>query len=29
MKRSRVRNTFLNTESDIDRKAYNKQSNFV
>ena len=28
MKRSRVRNKFLNTKSDIDRKAYNKQRNF-
>ena len=27
MKRSRLRNKFLNTKSDIDRKAYNKQSN--
>ena len=27
MKRSRLRNKFLNTESDIDRKAYNKQRN--
>ena len=27
MKRSQLRNTFLNTKSDIDRKAYNKQSN--
>ena len=27
MKRSRLRNTFLNTKSDIDRKAYNKQRN--
>ena len=25
MKRSRLRNKFLNTKSDIDRKAYNKQ----
>ena len=28
MKRSRLRNKFLNTKSDIDRKAYNKQRNF-
>ena len=27
MKRSRLRNKFLNTKSDIDRKAFNKQSN--
>ena len=27
MKRSRLRNKFLNTKSDIGRKAYNKQSN--
>ena len=27
MKRSRLRNKFLNTKSDIDRKAYNKQHN--
>ena len=27
MKRSRLRNRFLNTESDIDRRAYNKQRN--
>ena len=27
MKRSRLRNKFLNTKSDIDRKAYNKQRN--
>ena len=27
MKRSRLRNKLLNTKSDIDRKAYNKQSN--
>ena len=25
MKRSRLRNKFLNTRSDLDRKAYNKQ----
>ena len=25
MKRSRLRNKFLKTKSDIDRKAYNKQ----
>ena len=29
MKRSRSRNKFLNTKSDIDRKAYNKQHNYV
>ena len=28
-KRSRLRNTFLNTKSDLDRKAYNKQGNYV
>ena len=27
LKRSRFRNKFLNTKSDIDRKAYNKQCN--
>ena len=27
MKRSRLRNKFLNTKSDIDKKAYNKQRN--
>ena len=27
MKRSRLRNKFLNTKSDTDRKAYNKQRN--
>ena len=27
MKRSRLRNKFLNIKSDIDRKAYNKQHN--
>ena len=27
MQRSRLRNKFLNTKSDIDRKAYNKQRN--
>ena len=27
MKRSRLRNKFLNTKSDSDRKAYNKQHN--
>ena len=27
MKRSRLRNKILNTKSDIDRKAYNKQRN--
>ena len=29
MKRSRLRNKFLNTKSDTDRKAYNKQRNCV
>ena len=29
MKRSRLRNKFLNTKSDLDRKAYNKQINYV
>ena len=29
MKRSRLRNKFLNTKSDTDRKAYNKQRNYV
>ena len=29
MKRSRLRNKFLNTKRDIDRKAYNKQRNYV
>ena len=29
MKRSRLRNKFLNTRSGIDRKAYNKQRNYV
>ena len=28
MKRSRLRNKFLNTKSDIDRKEYNKQRNY-
>ena len=28
MKRSRLRNKFLNTKSDIDRRAYNKQSKY-
>ena len=28
-KRPRLRNKFLNTKSDIDRKDYNKQCNFV
>ena len=27
MKRSRLRSKFLNTKSDLDRKAYNKQKN--
>ena len=29
MKRSRLRNKFLKTRSDLDRKAYNKQRNYV
>ena len=29
MKRSHLRNKFLNTKSDTDRKAYNKQCNYV
>ena len=29
MKRLRLRNKFFNTKSDIDRKAYNKQRNYV
>ena len=29
MKRSRLRNKFLNTKSDIDRKTYNKQRSYV
>ena len=29
MKRLRLRNKFLNTKIDIDRKAYNKQRNYV
>ena len=29
MKRSCLRNKFLNTKSDADRKAYNKQRNYV
>ena len=29
MKRPRLRNKFLSTKSDIDRKAYNKQRNYV
>ena len=29
MKRSRLRNKFLNTKSDLDRKAYNKQRNYM
>ena len=29
MKRSRLRNKFLNTKSDIDRKAYNEQRNML
>ena len=29
MKKSRLRNKFLNTKSNIDRKAYHKQHNYV
>ena len=29
MKRSRLRNKFLNIKSDLDRKEYNKQRNYV
>ena len=29
MKRSRFRNKFLNTKSDIDRNTHNKQRNYV
>ena len=29
MKRSHLRNTFFNTKSDIDRKAFKKQRNYV
>ena len=29
MKGSRLKNKFLNTRSDLDRKAYNKQRNYV
>ena len=29
MKKSRLRNKSLNTKSNIDRKAYNKQRNYV
>ena len=29
MKRSRLRNKFLNTKSDLDRRTYNKQRNYV
>ena len=29
LKSSRLRNKFLNTKSDIDRKTYNKQNNYV
>ena len=29
MKRSRLRNKFLNTTNDIDRKTYNKQRSYV
>ena len=29
MKRSRLRNNFFNAKSDLDRKAYNKQRNYV
>ena len=28
-KRSRLRNKFLNAKSDIDRKVYNKQCNYI
>ena len=28
MKRSRLRSKFLNTKSEVDRKAYNKQRNY-
>ena len=29
MKKSRLRNKFLNTKSEIDRRAYKKQRNYV
>ena len=29
MKKSRLRNKFLNTKSDTDRNAYNKQRNYL
>ena len=29
MKRSYLRSKFLNTKSDVDRKVYNKQRNYV
>ena len=29
MERSRLRNIILNKRSDLDRKAYNKQRNYV
>ena len=29
IKRSRLRKKFLNSKSDIDRKAYNEQRNYV
>ena len=29
MKKSRLRNKFLNTKSDTDRNAYNKQGNYL
>ena len=29
IKRSHLQNKFLNTKSDLDRKAYNKQRNYV
>ena len=29
MKKFRLRSKFLNTKSDLDRKAYNKQRNYV
>ena len=29
MKSSRLRNKFINSKSNLDRKAYNKQRNYV
>ena len=29
MKKYRLRNKFLNTKSDLDKKVYNKQRNYV